>query len=251
MVLGIGRTVGHHGAVVTTERTSLYDVLAVSPRCTPDELRAAYRRRARELHPDVSGSGATGASMAELNAAWKVLSDPEARSRYDSTLRLRPTAPTAPATPTAPQPPPQASTSRRRAWVAGIQAQIVHLSRGAGHAATQTLLIREPRAARADYDRLVEVLVRGLVEDTEARLRAARAAGAAPLDLGVATVLVGIRTLADRTRRQATLGITTEVLMTAELLDRMWDVLAHELPATLSAGLGGNPHLARRLGARR
>lgn len=233
------------GGVVLTERPSLYDVLAVPPTCTPDELRSAYRRRARELHPDVSGTRDTGPSMAELNAAWKVLSDPAARQRYDLTLRLPASAPVTP------QPPPQASTSRRMAWVAGIQAQIVHLSRMAGHAATQTLLIREPRGARTDYDRLVEGIVRGLVEDTEARLRAARAGGAAPLDLGVATVLVGIRTLSDRTRRLATLGITTEVLMTAELLDRMWDILAHEIPATLTASLGGNPHLARRLGARR
>lgn len=231
--------------MTTKERTSLYDVLAVASTCSPAELRQAYRRRARELHPDVSGSVDTSSSMAELNAAWKVLSDPLARRRYDETIQLPVTAPSTP------QPPPQASMSRRRAWVAGVQAQIVHLSRLAGHSATQTLLIREPRAPRDRYDSLVEGIVRGLLEDTEPRLRAARAAGAAPLDLGVATVLVGVRTLADRLRRQATLGITTELLMTAELLDRMWDILAHELPATLTASLGGNPHLARKLGARR
>lgn len=244
-MLSIRDPMRHHGAVTTTERTSLYDVLAVSPTCTPDELRQAYRRRARQLHPDVTGRRDTGRRMAELNAAWKVLSDPEARLRYDEALRLPDP------TPSTPQPPPQASAWRRRAWVAGIQSQIVHLSRMAGHAATQTLLIREPRAPRHDYDALVEVIVAGLLEDTEPRLRAARAAGAAPLDLGVAAVLLGIRTLADRTRRQATLGITTEALMTAELLDRMWDILAHEVPSTLAAGLGGNPHLARQLGARR
>lgn len=244
-MLSIRPGLGHHGVVTTTERTSLYDVLAVPPTCTPDELRQAYRRRARELHPDVSGGRDTGRSMAELNAAWKVLSDPQARQRYDETLRLPPPAPATP------QPPPQASVWRRRAWVAGVQAQIVHLARLAGHAATQTLLIREPRGARHEYDALVEQIVSGLLEDTEPRLRAARAAGAAPLDLGVAAVLVGIRTMADRIRRQATLGITTEALMTAELLDRMWDILAHELPSALTAGLGGNPHLARQLGARR
>jgi hypothetical protein len=231
--------------VTTTERTSLYDVLAVSHACSADQLRQAYRRRARELHPDVSGRGDSGRSMAELNAAWKVLSDPQARQRYDASLGLpRPV-------PSSPQPPPQSSMSRRRAWVAGIQAQIAHLSRMAGQSATQTLLIREPRAARDGYQMLVDAIVRGLLEDTEPRLRAARAAGAAPLDLGVATVLVGVRTLADRVRRQATLGITAELLMTAELLDRMWDILAHEVPASLATGLGGNPHVARKLGARR
>lgn len=231
--------------MTTTERSSLYEVLAVAPTCTADQLRQAYRRRARELHPDVSGGRDTGRSMAELNAAWKVLSDPLARQRYDDTLGLPAAAPSTP------QPPPQASLSRRRAWVAGIQAQVAHLSRQAGHSATQTLLIREPRGTRQDYDALVEDIVRGLLEDTEPRLRAARAAGAAPLDLGVATVLVGVRTLADRVRRQASVGVTIEALMTAELLDRMWDIVAHEVPATLTAGLGGNPHVARRLGARR
>lgn len=244
-MLGFGPVVRHHGPVTITERPSLYDILGVSPGCTAEQLRQAYRRRARELHPDLSGDRDTGRSMAELNAAWKVLSDPEARARYDDTIRVSTPVPSTP------QPPPQASMSRRRAWVAGVQSQIVHLARMAGHAATQTLLIREPRASRAEYDQLVEGIIRGLLDETEARLRAARAAGAAPLDLGVASVLVGIRTLADRVRRQATLGITTELLMTAELLDRMWDILAHELPSTLSAGLGGNPHVARQLGARR
>ena len=36
--------------------------------------------------------------------------------------------------------------------------------------------------------------------------------------------------------------------MAAELLDRMWDVLAHELPSQLTASLGGNPHVAQALG---
>jgi hypothetical protein len=231
-------------AMTTTERTSLYDVLGASASATSDELRQAYRRRARELHPDVAGSD-TGWAMAELNAAWRVLSDPEARRRYDDERRV------AAPVPATPQPPPQASRRRRQAWITGVQAQIAHLAGMAGHSAVQTLLIREPRATRAEYELLVDAIVRGLLDETEPRLRAARAAGVAPLDLGVATVLVGIRTLADRVRRQATLGVTTETLMVAELLDRMWDVLAHELPSTLTAALGGNPHLARRLGARR
>lgn len=232
------------GAMTTTERITLYELLGVAPSCTVDELRRAYRRRARELHPDITDTD-TGPAMAELNAAWKVLSDRDARSRYDEALhRAAPVPPT-------PQPPPQASASRRRAWVSGIQSQIAHLAGMAGHAATQTLLLREPRAGRERYDELVDAIVRGLLDDTEPRLRAARAAGAAPLDLGVATVLVGIRTLADRVRRQATLGVTTETLMVAELLDRMWDIVAHEVPGPLASGLGGNPHLARHLGARR
>jgi hypothetical protein len=97
------------------------------------------------------------------------------------------------------------------------------------------------------YDSLLSLIVDDLVVDTEARVRAARAAGAAPLDLGVAATLIGVRTMADRIRRQASLGVSTELLMTAELLDRMWDVLAHELPTVLEVALGSNPNVARTL----
>ncbi len=125
--------------------------------------------------------------------------------------------------------------------------QIVRLSRLAGRSATQTLLLKHPRGTRSEYEQIVEHIVGGLARETEARVRAARAAGAAPLDLGVAATLVGIRALSANVRREAALGITEELMMTAELLDRMWDVLAHELTTTLTTSLGGNPHAARAL----
>jgi curved DNA-binding protein CbpA len=63
--------------------TSLYARLGVPSTASADEIRAAYRARARELHPDRQGSGATR-DMAELNDAWRVLSDPAARRAYDA-----------------------------------------------------------------------------------------------------------------------------------------------------------------------
>lgn len=51
-----------------------------------DELRAAYRRRARRLHPDAAGSTAS-LEMARLNEAWRVLRDPGRRALYDASLR--------------------------------------------------------------------------------------------------------------------------------------------------------------------
>ena len=135
----------------------------------------------------------------------------------------------------------------RRAWAAGVQAQMARLARQAGRSATQTLLIRSPRAPRSAYEAVVDDLVVQLSRDVESRVRAARAAGAAPLDLGVGATLVGIRTVADSMRRVAPLGVDTEMMMAAELLDRMWDVLAHELPVQLTASLGGNPHVAQLL----
>ena len=66
----------------------LYEVLEVSPRATPDVIRAAFRVLARRYHPDVSGSepgcaNDGGLRMRQLNAAYKVLMDAERRARYD------------------------------------------------------------------------------------------------------------------------------------------------------------------------
>jgi curved DNA-binding protein CbpA len=43
-------------------------VLGLSPGATAEDVQRAYRRRARLLHPDIAGEGAT-ARMAELNLA--------------------------------------------------------------------------------------------------------------------------------------------------------------------------------------
>jgi len=225
---------------------TLYDVLGVTSGCAPDALRAAYRAKARELHPDVVGAGNESAMVA-INDAWRVLSEPSRRAEYDQSIAAVDLAPPPVRQPSTPQPPPAARGSRRQAWVAGVQMQVVRLSRLAGRSAVQTLLLKGPRAERAVYDEIVEQIVGGLARETEARVRSARAAGAAPLDLGVASTLVGIRALADAVRRQASLGVSPELLMTAELLDRMWDVIAHELPMPLTTALGGNPGVTRKI----
>lgn len=222
---------------------TLYDVLGVVPACSNDELRIAYRVLARSLHPDVSVVTDADRRMAELNDAWRILSDPDRRAEYDRTVSIQ----SPPVPDPTPQPPPVVHRSRRVAWVAGVQAQIRRLSQLAGRSATQTLLLKSPRGGRDAYEELVALIVGELLHDTEPRVRAARAAGAAPLDLGVAATLIGVRTVADRVRRESSLGISAELMMTAELLDRMWDVLAHELPTSLELALGGNPHVARAL----
>ena len=205
---------------------------------------------ARERHPDVASTSTAAGSMAEVNEAWRVLSDERLRRDYDALVgRAGPTTATRvrpPASATGQQQRPPTG-ARRQAWAAGVQAQMARLSRLAGRSATQTLLIRSPRGPRSSYEAVVDDLVAKLSRDVENRIRAARAAGAAPLDLGVGATLVGIRTVADSMRRDAPLGVAVEDMMAAELLDRMWDVLAHELPVQLTASLGGNPHVAQAL----
>lgn len=61
-------------------------MLGVAPEAAPEEIRAAYRRLARQHHPDVAGSTADGTIHA-LNAAYAVLGDPVRRYDYDRQLR--------------------------------------------------------------------------------------------------------------------------------------------------------------------
>jgi succinate dehydrogenase hydrophobic anchor subunit len=64
-----------------------YKVLNVSRAATAAELKSAYRRLARELHPDVNGGSKDAAKrFAVVAKAYEVLSDPKKRSRYDQKL---------------------------------------------------------------------------------------------------------------------------------------------------------------------
>jgi hypothetical protein len=64
--------------------TSLYGLLGVSPDASADEIRRAYYRSARQLHPDVNPQADAAAAMRRLNDAWAILGDPVARRRYDA-----------------------------------------------------------------------------------------------------------------------------------------------------------------------
>lgn len=67
---------------------SHYTTLGVAPDATQAEIRAAYRELARRLHPDRSSGQPTpaGRSMAAVNEAYRVLSDPDRRVAYDRSV---------------------------------------------------------------------------------------------------------------------------------------------------------------------
>ena len=58
----------------------LYEVLGLRPDAATEEIKRAYRRKAREHHPDAGGDAER---FKEVTRAYEVLSDPERRARYD------------------------------------------------------------------------------------------------------------------------------------------------------------------------
>jgi curved DNA-binding protein CbpA len=90
---------------MTRAEPTHYERLGVTPAASSSEIRAAYRRLARDTHPDVNGPG-VDATMAAVNEAWRVLGDPERRAEYDALLAPEPRR-------ARPPPPPPPTWARR------------------------------------------------------------------------------------------------------------------------------------------
>ncbi len=67
---------------VMTQR-DYYEILGVERNASNDDLKAAFRRLARQYHPDVNKAPDAEERFKEINEAYAVLSDPEQRRRYD------------------------------------------------------------------------------------------------------------------------------------------------------------------------
>lgn len=60
-----------------------YELLGVSRSASAEEIKKAYRKRARELHPDANPDPGAEAQFKDLSRAYQVLSDDQQRARYD------------------------------------------------------------------------------------------------------------------------------------------------------------------------
>jgi molecular chaperone DnaJ len=70
-----------------------YEVLGVSKTASPKEITSAYRKLARQLHPDANPDDPVAEDrFKEVSAAYEVVGDPEKRAEYDEARRMGPMA---------------------------------------------------------------------------------------------------------------------------------------------------------------
>src|SRR5256885_8908410 len=60
-----------------------YALLGVSRQATDEQIRSAYRKLARQYHPDVNSAPDAAERFKAVTEAYEVLTDPQRRQRYD------------------------------------------------------------------------------------------------------------------------------------------------------------------------
>src|SRR6266571_123990 len=68
---------------MATNKRDYYEVLGVTRGASDDEVKKAFRRLAKQYHPDANKEQGAGARFIEISEAYEVLSDPQKRAAYD------------------------------------------------------------------------------------------------------------------------------------------------------------------------
>ncbi|CAN6235472.1 unnamed protein product [Urochloa humidicola] len=85
-VVGRASAVAMAPALGAAAARTHYEVLGVGAGASRGEIKAAYRRLAREVHPDAGGCGGGDEGFIQLHAAYATLADPDERARYDRSV---------------------------------------------------------------------------------------------------------------------------------------------------------------------
>src|SRR5438128_1984692 len=68
---------------MANNKRDYYEVLGISRNASDEELKKAFRRLAKQYHPDANKEQGAEARFIEINEAYEVLSDPQKRAAYD------------------------------------------------------------------------------------------------------------------------------------------------------------------------
>ncbi len=70
--------------MATSSHKDYYEILGVSKDASADDIKKAFRTKARTMHPDVCKEPGAEERFKELSEAYETLSDPDKKSRYDA-----------------------------------------------------------------------------------------------------------------------------------------------------------------------
>ena len=144
---------------------SPYFVLGIRHGASATEIKAAYKRKAKKLHPDHGGDAA---KFRELNESYRLLSDPLRRREYDAHRATPRKAPAPAPTPTPnlhPDAPPPTSVEWERIAAmlraVGIAVSFSVAQDIAPDPHTRNTMRRARRKAESELDSLIESLLGG------------------------------------------------------------------------------------------